>query len=116
MDNVVQKFDANWKNILIGSAIGLILLFVFPTVLGSITAIILATIYVGFAVGGNYTNGAFNGVITGIIIAIIQGLTVFYSTKAIDISNVPFILLSLGIIYGISGVLGSIIGIRIDKW
>ncbi len=47
MDDVVQKFDANWKNIIIGSVIGLILLFIIPTVLGSIAAIILATIYVG---------------------------------------------------------------------
>lgn len=116
MDDVNTKINVSWKNIIIGSVIGLILLFIFPTVLGSIAAIILATIYIGFAIGGSYKNGAFNGAIAGIIIAIIQGVSVSYSTNTIDFSSVAFILLSLGIIYGISGVLGSIIGIRIEKW
>ena len=115
MDSV-KKVSANWKNIIIGSAIGLILLFIFPTVLGSIAAIILATFYVGFTVGGNYTNGAFNGAIAGIIIAIIQGVTVSYYFTMFIFSNLVFLILILGITYGICGVLGGIIGIRIEKW
>lgn len=110
-----EKISANWKNIIIGSAIGLILLFIFPTTLGSLTAIILATIYVGFTVGGNYKNGVFYGLITGIIIAIIQGVTVTYYYTMFIFSDLAFLILFLGISYGICGVLGGIIGIRIEK-
>jgi hypothetical protein len=116
MDNGSAKINVNWKNVIIGSAIGFILLFIFPTPVGSMIAILLATIYVGFAVGGNYKNGAFNGVITGIIIAIIQGVTVSYYFTMFIFSNLVFLILILGITYGIIGIVGGVIGIRIDKW
>lgn len=115
MDNESRKINVNWRNVIFGSAIGLILLLIFPTIAGSMIAIFLATIYVGFAVRGNYKNGAFNGAIVGILVAIIQGL-IYYSNNSLDLGTLAIILLAMAITYGIIGIVGGIIGIRIDKW
>lgn len=107
---------------LIGVIIGILLLFTLPYIIedtfgiGSVFAIMLATIYVGYATGGNYRNGAFNGVIVGIILAIIYFITAYYfSGTVIGVSLVMLVLTLLYIIitFAIFGAVGGLIGILI---
>jgi zinc-ribbon domain len=113
--------DTNLK-MLIGIIIGNLLLFILPTIIGdtlgigSAFAIILTSIYIGYAVGGNYRNGAFNGAILGIILAIIYYIEYYYFNGTfIDFSAMVFALtlLFIAITFGIFGAVGGLIGIFI---
>jgi hypothetical protein len=113
--------NTNFK-MLIGVIIGILLLFILPTIMGgmfetgSIFAIIFATIYAGFTVGENWRSGAFNGAVVGIILAIIYFIGAYYfSGTLIGFSPTILVLTLLFIVitFGIFGVVGGIIGIFI---
>lgn len=106
----------NWKTVIIGLIITIILSAIIPK--GGIFALILATIYVGYAIGGNYRNGAINGAIVGVILSIIAGILTDY-ISGILFEGFSFIIVFLFVIgaitYGIIGAIGGIIGIFIKK-
>lgn len=107
---------------LIGVIIGILLLFILPTVMGSMFetgtmfAIIFATVYVGYTVGENWRNSAFNGAIVGIILAIIYFIAAYYFSGTLFGFSPTILVLTLLFIvitFGIFGVVGGIIGIFI---
>jgi Family of unknown function (DUF5518) len=107
---------------LIGVIIGILLLFILPNMMGSMFitgsmfAIILATIYVGYTVGENWRNGAFNGAIVGIILAIIYFIGAYYFSGTLTGFSPSILVLTLLFIiitFGIFGVVGGSVGIFI---
>lgn len=108
--------NTKWKINLIGMILAIIFFFIFTTLIGRMFAIILTMIYVGYAVGGIYRNGAFNGVILGVILAIISSIGTYYISGALVgefLDTLPNVLFILAIIYSICGAIGGIIGIFI---
>ena len=110
----------NWKNIIIGLVLAIILgnLLSMVTGLSSYIGFLLATIYVGYAVGGDYTNGAINGALVGVIAAIIVGIIVMITSGVLAEGFtfiLPVLLLMGAVVYGIVGAVGGIIGIFIKE-
>jgi len=110
----------NWKTILIGSLLAVILNLFFSLVvpLGGFVGLIIATIYVGYKVGGEYRNGINHGAIVGVISTLIIEILNLILTDPIQLEIIiggevdAFITaLLLGIIVmGIIGAIGGFIG------
>ena len=116
----------NWKIVITGSILAVVLywifILIFETILGTnvrirwdIIAFLLATIYVGYAVGEYY---AIIGAIYGTIVGVIAGILVFIILGAIHGFFVFSVITSImfAIIYGIIGAIGGIIGGFITNW
>jgi hypothetical protein len=110
----------NWKTILIGSVLAVILNLFFSLVvpLGGFVGLLAATIYVGYKVGGEYRNGVNHGAIVGVISAIIIEIVNLILMGSIQLEvfiggevDAFITTLLLGIIVmGIIGAIGGFIG------
>ena len=110
----------SWKNIIIGLVLAIILgnLLSMVTALSSYIGFLLATIYVGYAVEGDYKNGAVNGALVGVIAAIIIGIITMVTSGVLAEGFtfiLPVLLLIGAVVYGIIGAVGGIIGIFIKE-
>lgn len=103
------------KNIIIGTAAALVLLFVFgiiiPTI-GGFLALIIAGIFVGYLVNSDLKNGAMNGALVGLFTGIIIIILVFFRAGGSNSILGGVIILTLGLIgaYVILGLVGGLIG------
>jgi hypothetical protein len=103
------------KNIIIGTAAALVLLFVLgiiiPTI-GGFLALIIAGILVGYLVNSDLKNGAMNGAIVGLFTGIIIIILVFFRAGGSHSILGGVIILTLGLIgaYVILGLVGGLIG------
>jgi hypothetical protein len=103
------------KNIIIGTAAALVLLFVLgiiiPTI-GGFLALIIAGILVGYLVNSDLKNGAMNGAIVGLFTGIIIIILVFFRAGGSNSILGGVIILTLGLIgaYVILGLVGGLIG------
>ena len=121
--NNVEMMDIDWKTLVFGVIIGLLLLFILPILTGSlaiILALILATIYVGYSIKGNFKNGAFNGAILGVILAIILFIVSNIILKAFIGNSIDPAIVLLGLIayfsiFGAIGAIGGMIGMFIKR-
>jgi len=115
--------NIKWKTVIIGIIIAIMLMFILEFLIGngeSTFSIILAAIFVGYWIGGNYNVGAINGAIMGVIIAILNEIAL-YSVLWIYVGGfgsfgnpLSFIILAMTIIsLGIFGAIGGVIGIFI---
>jgi hypothetical protein len=111
----------NWKVVIIGLLILLTLEIIRYTVFGAFGGIIeylLATIYVGYAVGGDYRNGAVHGALLGIIFVMISEILLIVLIRGLIeefIVMIVFLTLFRAISFGIIGLIGGIIGTFIKK-
>ena len=86
--------------------------------LGTIIGYFIATIYVGYTVGGEYRNGADHGAIVGVITGIIAAILLLIQINPIQLEAIiggTLILFALStsfaiILNGIIGAIGGIIG------
>jgi hypothetical protein len=113
--------NINWKAILIGLAILLILEIIRFSVFGAFGGIIeylLATTVVGYMVGGDYRNGAVHGLLVGIIFALISGIVLMALIGGLT-EEIMVIIISTAVFRAISfsiiGLIGGIIGVFIKK-
>ena len=108
--------------IISGIILAIILATLFKMIAGSwgeYAGLLLATIYVGFSVSGNYTNGTIHGALVGIIGAAITGIIAIMGFKAlVGIVETVIgldIMIILIIIWAIIGAIGGTIGVLIKE-
>jgi hypothetical protein len=108
--------------IISGIILAIILATLFKMIAGSwgeYAGLLLATIYVGFSVSGNYTNGTIHGALVGTIGAIIAGILSIMGFKAllgiIEAVVGLDIIIMLIIIWTIVGAVGGTIGVIIKE-
>lgn len=103
-----------------GIILSIVLATLFKMIAGSwgeYTGLLLATIYVGFSVSGNYKNGPIYGALVGIIGAIITEILAIVGFKSllgiVEVSLGLDVLVMLVIAWAITGAIGGTIGIII---
>ncbi len=107
--------------IITGIILAIILATLFKMVAGSwgeYAGLLLATIYVGFSVSGNYTNGTIHGALVGTMGAIIAGIFSIMGFKAllgIVEAAVGLDVIILIIVWTIVGAIGGTIGVIIKE-
>ena len=107
--------------IISGIILAIILATLFKMVAGSwgeYAGLLLATIYVGFSVSGNYTNGTIHGALVGTMGAIIAGILSIMGFKAllgIVEAAVGLDIIILIIVWTIVGAIGGTIGVIIKE-
>ena len=107
--------------IITGIILSIILATLFKMVAGSwgeYAGLLLATIYVGFSVSGNYTNGTIHGALVGTMGAIIAGILSIMGFKAllgIVEAAVGLDIIILIIVWTIVGAVGGTIGVIIKE-
>jgi len=117
--------EVKWTPVIIGLLLAIILGLLFGMFIswGDILGYLIATIFVGYSVGGDYKNGAIHGALVGVDAAIIVLILSLLGLGALLASNVIItgleaiiivIILAL-IIGGIFGVIGGIIGVLIKN-
>lgn len=108
-----------WKTVLIGSVLAIILNFVLSFVpFGGLAGYLVAIIYVGYTVGGGYQNGAKHGAIVGVIEGIVAVIEIGFFARGNQIAIFGsgnfdifiFVLLTAIMLFGIMGVIGGIVG------
>ena len=115
----------NWRTVVIGlvlevilseflGVIGISIGAVFGlngVTIGQIIGYLLATIYVGYSINGNYMNGAIYGAIIGFIGGLVSIIIVgaMYGTFVVTAGSIMALVLQ-SILYGIIGAVGGIIG------
>ncbi len=78
--------------------------------LGGLIAFLLATIYIGYTVGGDYINGAVHGGLICAIITLILGILTVISIGDLVVVNMLVIWVITNFIIGaIGGIIGSLI-------
>ena len=85
--------------------------------IGQIIGYLLATIYVGYSISGNYINGAIYGTIIGFIggiVSIIIAGTIF-GTFEVNSASIMVLVLE-AVLYGIVGAVGGILGFIISVY
>ncbi|HEX3012870.1 MAG TPA: DUF5518 domain-containing protein, partial [Methanobacterium sp.] len=86
---------------------------------GEYAGLLLATVYVGFSVSGNYKNGTIHGVLVGIIAAAITVILAVMGFKALlgitETTVAPDIMIMLIIVWAIIGAAGGTIGVIIKE-
>ncbi len=84
---------------------------------GEYMGLLLATIYVGYSISGEYKNGAVYGLLVGIIGGIIVGILTIMGFKVLLVAAGtaagPDILIELIIIWAVIGAIGGTIGVII---
>ena len=82
--------EVKWTPVIIGLLIGIILgeILGILTSWGDIFGYLISTVYVGYSVDKNYTNGAIHGVLVGIVAAIIVLLISLFGLSAIYAASV----------------------------
>jgi hypothetical protein len=112
-----------WMTLIVGLIIGII----FGSILGILTSwgdifgYLIAALYVGYVVDGNYKNGAIYGMLIGAVAALIVlilsliGLGVPYATNVVaaGLMAIITVLIFALVIGAVSGALGGIIGVFI---
>jgi Family of unknown function (DUF5518) len=103
------------KDIIIGTAVALGLLFVLGIVIpaiGGFIALIIAGIVVGWLVNSDLKNGAMNGALVGLFTGMITIILIFFRAGGSNSLFGGVIILTLGLIgaYVILGLVGGIIG------
>ena len=107
--------------IISGIILAIVLATLFKMVAGSwgeYAGLLLATIYVGFSVSGNYTNGTIHGALVGTMGAIIAGILSIMGFKAllgIVEAAVGLDIIILIIVWTIVGAIGGTIGVIIKE-
>ncbi len=108
--------------IISGIILAIILATLFKMIAGSwgeYAGLLLATVYVGFSVSGNYKNGTIHGVLVGIIAAIITVILAVMGFKALlgitETTVGPDIMIMLIIVWAIIGAAGGTIGVIIKE-
>ncbi len=106
--------------IIIGLVIAIILGLVLGNLIswGDILGYLIATIYVGYSVGGDYTNGAIHGVLVGTVaaVSVIVISLLFLGVLIVGFEAVIIVLIIALIIGAIFGVLGGIIGVLVKGY
>jgi hypothetical protein len=114
----------DWKNILIGVVLTIVLGL--TGIISSYAAPIIAAIYIGYVVGKDYKNGAIYGVEIGIIAAVVLSIvnvTMAYITySALYALSADIILNMLAnalvqniIVFGIGGAIGGATGVAMKE-
>jgi hypothetical protein len=110
-----------WKTLIIGVIAALILAYIIPLFaglgeIGAFIGFVIATVYVGYAVGADFKNGALNGMLVGIIISIISEIQVLTYNGAFlvgltneMISYLVYVVIFYAIAGSITGFIGSLI-------
>ncbi len=107
--------------IITGMILAIILATLFKMVAGSwgeYAGLLLATIYVGFSISGNYTNGTIHGALVGTMGAAIAGILSIMGFKAvlgIVEAVIGLDILILIIVWTIVGAIGGTIGVIIKE-
>ncbi len=107
--------------IITGIILAIILATLFKMVAGSwgeYAGLLLATIYVGFSVSGNYVNGTIHGALvgtTGAIIAGIFSIMGFKSLLGIVEAAASMDIIILIVVWAIIGAIGGTIGVIIKE-
>ncbi len=108
--------------IITGIILAIILAVLFKMIAGSwgeYAGVFLATIYVGFSVSGNYTNGTVHGALVGIIGAAIAGILSIVGFKAllmiIESAAGLDVIIILIVVWAIVGAIGGTIGVIIKE-
>jgi hypothetical protein len=108
--------------IITGILLAIILATLFKMISGSwgeYAGVLLATIYVGFSVSGNYTNGTVHGALVGTIGAIIAGIFSIMGFKALlgimEAAGGLDSMILLIIIWAVVGAIGGTIGVIIKE-
>lgn len=109
-----QLFIFNWKAIILGVILtillGIGLKFVIPGLSG-IISIVVACAVVGYLAKGHVMNGAIHGGIVGVIEGIIAIILVFVMSGGLDWNNNVTMILLIALIGDISlGIIGGTIG------
>lgn len=107
--------------IITGIILAIILAVLFKMVAGSwgeYAGLLLATIYVGFSVSGNYANGTIHGALVGTTGAIIAGIFSIMGFKVllgIVEAAVSMDIIILIVVWAIVGAIGGTIGVIIKE-
>jgi len=107
--------------IITGIILAIILATLFKMVAGSwgeYAGLLLATIYVGFSISGNYTNGTIHGALVGTMGAVIAGILSIMGFKAvlgIVEAAIGLDIIILIIVWTIVGAIGGTIGFVIKE-
>lgn len=107
--------------IITGMILAIILATLFKMVAGSwgeYAGLLLATIYVGFSISGNYTNGTIHGALVGTMGAAIAGILSIMGFKAVlgIVEAVIWLdIIILIIVWTIVGAIGGTIGVIIKE-
>lgn len=107
--------------IITGIILAIILATLFKMVAGSwgeYAGLLLATIYAGFSVSGNYTNGTIHGALVGTMGAVIAGILSIMGFKAvlgIVEAAIGLDIIILIIVWTIVGAIGGTIGVVIKE-
>jgi hypothetical protein len=114
-----EKMDIDWKTIIIGIVIAIVLGWIFNFIMGGLgyLAYLLATIYVGYTVGGDWMNGAIHGALVGVVAALVFGIIAVIGLGAIfgagaAALGILAILIAI-IIDAIIGAIGGAIGVLV---
>ena len=117
--------EIKWTPVIVGLLLAIILGLLFGMFIswGDILGYLIATIFVGYLVGGDYKNGAVHGALVGVdasIIILILSLLGWDGLLASDViitglgAIIIVIILAL-IIGGFFGVIGGLIGVLIKN-
>ncbi len=116
MGEIMVKIKA--APIIIGIILAVILAILFKMIAGvwgEYAGLLLATIYVGYSVGGEYTSGIIYGAIVGIIGEIMVGILATIGFKVVLGAVVLLDTITQIIIWAIIGAIGGIIGVLIKE-
>ena len=121
----------NWRTVIIGFILAVVLSeflgFIGLTIgaafgsnvsnTGQIIGYLLATIYVGYSIDGNYINGAIYGAIIGFIGGLVSLIVTgaIFGTFVVTTGSLTVLALE-SILYGITGAIGGIIGFIISVY
>ena len=109
----------DWKTVIIGSVLGILLNFIFSFVpVGGLIGYLVAIIYVGYTVGGGYRNGANHGAIVGVIEGIVAATEIGFFAGGNQIAILgsgnldifAFVLLVAIMLFVIMGAICGVIG------
>ena len=108
--------------IISGIILAIILTTLFKVIAGSwgeYAGLFLATVYVGFSVSGNYTNGTIHGALAGIIGAIITEILVIVGFKSLmgimEVTAGLDVMLMSIIVWAVVGAIGGTVGAIIKE-
>jgi hypothetical protein len=120
-----EDMNIKWKTLIIGVIIAFILAYTIPLIpfftglgeIGAFMGFVIATVYVGYAVGADFKNGALNGMLVGIIISLISEIQVLiYNGVFLGLTNeMVSYLLYVVIFYAIAGAIAGFIGSLIKR-
>lgn len=118
-----DNMKIKWKIVTLGVIIAFILAYTIPLIpfftglgeIGAFMGFVIATVYVGYAVGADFKNGALNGMLVGLIISIIIQVLI-YNGAFLGLTNeLVSYLVYVIIFYAIAGAIAGFIGSLIKR-